>query len=68
MLDPEIGHYAFYAFSDGFGLITDSCQYIQDNAKSGQGLSGTDDPHGQAERYGKAYLQTLYDDLSRLGK
>ena len=68
ILDPAIGHYAFYAFSDGFGLITDSCQYIQDNAKSGQGLSGTNDPHGLAEKYGKAYLQTLYDDLNRLGK
>ncbi|MCR5361364.1 MAG: LTA synthase family protein [Bacteroidales bacterium] len=65
MLDDSIGHYAFYAFSDGFGLVTDSCRYIQDNAKSGQGLSGSDDPNGFAERWGKAYLQTLYDDLSR---
>ncbi|MCR5394125.1 MAG: LTA synthase family protein [Bacteroidales bacterium] len=68
MMDPTIGHYAFYAFSDGFGLVTDSCRYIQDNAKNGQGLSGTDDPHGRAERWGKAYLQTLYDHLSLLDK
>ena len=66
LMDPTIGHYAFYAFSDGFGLVTDSCRYIQDNAQSGQGLSGTDDPHHLAERWGKAYLQTLYDDLSKL--
>lgn len=64
MLDPAQSHYAFYAFSDGFGLITDSISYIQDNAKSGQGLSGTNDPEGKAQRWGKAYLQTLYDDLS----
>ena len=68
MLNPNIGHYAFYSFSDGFGLVTDSCRYIQDNAKNGQGLSGTDDPAGQAERWGKAYLQTLYDNLAQLDK
>ncbi len=65
LLDPAIGHYAFYSFSDGFGLMTDSVSYIQDNAKSGQGLSGSNDPTGKAELWGKAYLQTLYDDLSK---
>ncbi len=64
MLSPTQGHYAFYAFSDGFGLITDSCQYVQDNNRSGVGLQpGTNDPSGLAERWGKAYLQKLYDDL-----
>lgn len=66
MLSPQQGHYAFYAFSDGFGLITDSCQYVQDNNQSGKGLQpGTHDPKGKAERWGKAYLQTLYDDLQK---
>jgi len=65
LLDPSIGHYAFYAFSDGFGFVNDSISYIQDNARSGQGLSGTNDPEGKAELWGKAYLQTLYDDLSK---
>lgn len=65
MLDPKVGHYAFYAFSDGFGLLTDSCQYVQDNKNDGVGLQpGTDDPEGRAVRWGKAYLQKLYDDLS----
>lgn len=64
MTDMSIGHYGFYAFSDGFGLITDSCSYIQDNAKNGSALSGSNDPNGTAERWGKAYLQTLYDDLA----
>lgn len=66
MLDPRQSHYAFYAFSDGFGLITDGCSYVQDNNNPGVGLTpGTDDPQGQAERWGKAYLQRLYDDLQR---
>ena len=64
LFDAGIGHYAFYTFSDGFGLVTDSCRYVQDNARSGHGLSGTDDPNGTAQRWGKAYLQRLYDDLA----
>lgn len=65
LFDDQIGHYAFYAFSDGFGLLTDSCQYVQDNNRSGEGLQpGTNDPDGKAERWGKAYLQRLYDDLA----
>jgi phosphoglycerol transferase MdoB-like AlkP superfamily enzyme len=65
LMDPNIGHYGFYAFSDGFGFVTDSIRYIQDNARNGQALSGSNDPNGLAERWGKAYLQTLYDDLSK---
>ncbi|MBR0037025.1 MAG: LTA synthase family protein [Bacteroidales bacterium] len=65
IVDPNIGHYGFYAFSDGFGFMTDSVCYIQDNAKNGTALSGSNDPNGTAERWGKAYLQTLYDDLSK---
>ncbi len=65
MMDNTIGHYSFYAFSDGFGFVTDSVRYIQDNAQNGKALSGSNDPHGTAEHWGKAYLQTLYDDLSK---
>lgn len=66
LFDPEAPHFAFYSFVDGFGLITDSCSYVQDNKQPGVGLQpGTDDPDGRAQRWGKAYLQTLYDDLSR---
>lgn len=65
LLDPVQAHYAFYAFSDGFGLVADSCVYIQDNKNNGCALSGSNDPEGTAEKWGKAYLQTLYDDLSR---
>lgn len=65
IMNPHIPHYAFYSFSDGFGFVTDSCVYIQDNKRSGYPLSDSDDPDGKAELWGKAYLQRLYDDLSQ---
>lgn len=65
MLDATSPHYAFYAFSDGFGFLTDSCCYVQDNQHDGHPLTGSNDPTGRAERYGKAYLQALYNDLSK---
>lgn len=65
MFDPAVSHYSFYSFSDGFGFVNDSICYVQDNARSGVGLTGTNDPAGKAELWGKAYLQTLYDDLSK---
>jgi phosphoglycerol transferase MdoB-like AlkP superfamily enzyme len=63
--DTTVPHYAFYAWPDGFGFLTDSIRYIQDNANDSHPLEGTYDPDGRAQRWGKAYLQTLYDDLSR---
>ncbi len=63
--DPTLPHYAFYAWPDGFGFLTDSISYIQDNANDDHPLGGTHDRLGNARRWGKAYLQTLYDDLSR---
>jgi phosphoglycerol transferase MdoB-like AlkP superfamily enzyme len=63
--DPTLPHFAFYAWPDGFGFLTDSVRYIQDNARDDHPLPGTVDPDGRARRWGKAYLQTLYDDLSR---
>lgn len=65
LLDSSLPHFAFYTWPDGFGFLTDSCCYIQDNQHDGHPLPGSHDPHGTAERWGKAYLQTLYDDLSR---
>ncbi len=64
IMDSQLPHFAFYSFSDGFGFVTDSCTYIQDNKRDGFALSDSDDPEGKAERWGKAYLQRLYDDLS----
>lgn len=57
--------FAFYDFPDGFGLITDSCIYVQDNQQDGVPLKWSNDPEGKAERWGKAYLQHLFDDLDK---
>lgn len=65
MLDPEAPHYAFYAWPDGFGLLSPTCSYVQDNNYDGHPLQGSDDPDGEAQRMGKAFLQKLYDDLSK---
>lgn len=65
LMADTVSHYAFYAWPDGFGFLTDSISYIQDNADDGRPLSGSQDPSGRAQRWGKAYLQSLYDDLSR---
>lgn len=58
-------HFAFFDFPDGFGFVTDSCRYIQDNNKDGMPFPDSNDPSGKAQRYGKAFLQSLYDDLSK---
>lgn len=57
--------FAFYDFPDGFGLITDSCLYVQDNQQDGAPLIWSHDPEGKAQRWGKAYLQHLFDDLDK---
>ncbi len=57
--------YAFYDFPDGFGLVTDSCVYVQDNEQDGVPLKWSHDPEGKAQRWGKAYLQHLFDDLDK---
>lgn len=66
VMQADAPHFAFYAWPDGFGLLTDSCRYIQDNHYDAHPLPGSDDPTGRAQRLGKAYLQTVYDSLSRL--
>lgn len=62
----EAPHFAFYAWPDGFGMLTDSCRYIQDNYYDGHPLPGSNDPTGRAQRIGKAYLQTIYDDMASM--
>lgn len=68
IFQPEAPHFAFYSWPDGYGFLTDSCQYVQDNAYDGHPLSGLSDPTGRAQRLGKAYLQTLYDRMGALGE
>lgn len=65
LLSKDHRPFAFYDFPDGFGLITDSCQYVQDNQQDGVPLKWSYDPEGKAQRWGRAYLQHLFDDLDR---
>lgn len=67
VFDIDAAHFAFYAWPDGFGLLTDTCRYVQDNYNAGSSLLGPDaDPAGTAQRLGQAYLQHLYDDMDGL--
>jgi phosphoglycerol transferase MdoB-like AlkP superfamily enzyme len=65
LLDASQPHFAFYAWPDGFALLTPDESYIQDNAQDGVPLTGSHDPSGRVERWGKAFLQKLYDDLAK---
>jgi len=72
LLSTSTSSYAFFDFPDGFGLIADTPDstriathiYIQDNQQDGVALKGSYDPEGKLQRWGKAYLQHLFDDLS----
>ncbi len=66
MLSQETSHYAFYDWPDGFGLLSETACYVQDNNYDGHPLLGSKDPDGKAERMGKAFLQKLYDQLNNL--
>lgn len=65
MTDQQAPHYAFYAWPDGFGLLSETASYVQDNNYDSHPLQGSDDPDGKAERMGKAFLQKLYDTLDK---
>lgn len=65
MLDSRAPHFAFFTFPDLWGMATKNRQMIYDNVAGKVVLdSGT---HGQSdmEKQGKAYLQELYNDISR---
>lgn len=64
IMDPASGHYAFYAWYDGLGLKTDSLLYTQDNVSDMMPLPGTHDPKHKAQRWGRAYLQKLMNDIN----
>lgn len=73
LLDPATPRYAFYDYPDGFGLLADVCDttgvkticYIQDNRQVDVPLKWSYDPEHQAQRWGKAFLQRLFDDLDK---
>ena len=73
LLDPKTPRYAFYDYPDGFGLLADVCDstgvkticYTQDNRQVDVPLKWSYDPEHQAQRWGKAFLQRLFDDLDK---
>ena len=73
LLDPATPRYAFYDYPDGFGLLADVCDttgvkticYTQDNRQVNVPLKWSYDPEHQAQRWGKAFLQRLFDDLDK---
>jgi len=65
LLSPSSNSFAFYTFNEGFGFITDSSKYIYEHKLGNSVLEKGKSPE-IAGRYGKAFLQVLYDDfLSR---
>lgn len=73
LLNPATPRYAFYDYPDGFGLLADVCDttgvkticYTQDNRQVDVPLKWSYDPEHQAQRWGKAFLQRLFDDLDK---
>ncbi len=73
LLDSTTPRYAFYDYPDGFGLLADVCDttgvkticYTQDNHQVDVPLKWSYDPEHQAQRWGKAFLQRLFDDLDK---
>ena len=59
MLDSDAPHFAFFSFPDAMGMVTDKGSMIYDN--SSNQLHGTP----ELENMSKAYLQKLYDYLSK---
>lgn len=65
LLADKSGSFAFYTFNEGFGFITDSSKYIYEHKLGNSVLEEGKSPE-IAGQYGKAFLQTLYEDfLSR---
>jgi phosphoglycerol transferase MdoB-like AlkP superfamily enzyme len=54
--------FAFYAFNEGFGFITDSSKYVYDHKPHKMVFEEGNNPE-VAGKSGKAYLQVLYDDF-----
>jgi len=73
LLHPASPHYAFFDYPDGLGMVADvtdatgstTLTYVQDNERDGIPLKDSFDPEGKVQRWARAYLQRLMDDMSR---
>lgn len=64
MLDCSVPHYAFFTVPDAFGVITPHNQLIYDCQAQAVVYDEGSAP-GENLLFGKAYLQNIYDDLSK---
>ena len=62
LLSADSRSFAFYTVNEGFGFITDSSKYIYEHKLGDAVLQEGSNP-GVAGKYGKAFLQVLYDDF-----
>lgn len=61
LLSEDSRSFAFYTYNEGFGFITDSSAVIYDQKLGKTVLSEGKEP-AVAEKFGKAWLQVLFDD------
>lgn len=64
LLDCTVPHYAFFTVPDAFGVITPHNQLIYD-CQADAVVYDKGSSSGENLHFGKAYLQNLYDDLSK---
>lgn len=64
LLSEESNSFAFYTFNEGFVFITDTSKYVYDH-KLGASVVEEGISSETAGRYGKAYLQVVYDDFMK---
>lgn len=64
MLNTDNRRFAYYTFKDGFGMLKDSAVFVYDCA-SDRAIIREKNADAETEKEGKAFLQCLYDDLSK---
>lgn len=66
MLDNRAPHFAFFTYPDLWGIATKNQQMIYDNVSGKVMLRQGSQAKSSMEQQGKAYLQELYNNISRL--
>ncbi|NDW08854.1 LTA synthase family protein [Dysgonomonas sp. 520] len=64
IMNPTSKSFAFYAFPNGFGMMSDTAKVVFDCEK-GQSIMKEGSGADLLEKQGKAYLQCLYDDIAK---
>lgn len=64
ILNPASPHFAYFAFPNAFGMLTPENEVVF-NCESGKAITDTGKTLGKNLIKGKAFLQKLYDDLSK---